>query len=436
MTPSRPAFRRLAVVGLVFAGTFATAAWSLGGFARADADNSFRATSAAEASQVEVLSSAVPLSTDTTVGGPTSQTLLDSLGTSQAYAASPDPGRTGATAPALVCSLSGLPIPAPACNYPAFAATDRGQPAQTAGVPGNEVSARSADTSALASTATGVAPGPQVHTVSTSSILPNGTVKTSALITASSIVITGQLSVEGLHVMAQATLAPDGKLTTKQDLSASAIDIAGQQVALSNGSFTVPGNTQVPIPTATVLALLEGAGVTAQFQQPMETKTGVVSGSLSLSYAIPATPATPVSHVTVTLGRASADINASPANVNLGGPPPAGTGAGPPSQSGGAGQTALPPPPFGNAGRPVPASVGSPASSISGTSAPALAAPVGVTAPPALTSPRYGAAPTSPLAFARRPWTYKLGNIYLALVAAALFTFGTMTGIRLLGVRI
>jgi hypothetical protein len=226
------------------------------------------------------------------------------------------------------------------------------------------------------------------------------------------------VSISAFHVLAEARRTPDGKLKTRHDLSAGVVTVAGQSFGLSNGSFTVPGSG-VPVPADVVFSLMKGAGITGEFQQATESKTGVVAPSLSLTYSVPATPNTRAIDVTVTLGRASADVRSvaygedgtpvsgvQPAPVDSG-DSSAGSGT---SGAAAASQQFLPQAP-GNSASPVDATGQSPVLAPSSTAA----------------QPTFAAV--------SQPVLHDLRNIYLAVVAAALFTFGTATGVRLVGVR-
>jgi hypothetical protein len=404
--------------------------WLAHGALPAGADLVFTATSAAEATQVELNSDAVPLSTDTAAGGPTAQTLMDSNGTSQAYAASPDPSQTGATLPALVCSLAGLPLPAAACNYPAFAATERGQPAEMVGTPGNEVTAQSGDTSSQASVQSGVAPGPQISTTSATQRETGGSVTTTAAISATSVGIEGAIVIQGLHETATATSSPDGKVTSTQDLSISSVQVAGQSFGFENGSFFLPGSPSIVVPWSTVSALTQQAGVTTQFVQPIKTSSGVVGSAVAFTYMTPPTPAAPASTVTVTFGKASADILAS-----------AVPGTTAPQVATGTGPVSVPSTPVPGAGAALPAVASNPNStpmSPAPQSLPSLAVGAGRAASPSdSVQPASAGTRVSPLlSSSRRPWTYKMATLYLTLVAAGIAIFAVASGVRLLGVKL
>jgi hypothetical protein len=280
------------------------------------------------------------------------------------------------------------------------------------------VTARSEDQSAYAAADLGQAPAASAHVSSLSKISADGTITTTAEATADQLGVNGAITISGFHVLAEARRGTDGKVKTRHDLSAGTVTVAGQSFGLSDGTFTLPGGAGAPVPADAVFSLMKSVGVRGAFQQATENKNGVVAPSLSLSYSVPATPGTKAVEVTVTLGRASAQLSA--------------TAAGDPATV----VTVAPPPPAPGDGGTVPPTSG-PAAPGTTPLGPSLGgsgsqgAPVG--GPPAVIATTGPAQPTA--AASRQPELHHLGNIYLAVVAAGLFTLGTATGVRLLGVR-
>jgi hypothetical protein len=247
----------------------------------------------------------------------------------------------------------------------------------------------------------------------------DGSVVSTAEGYADAFTVAGAISIRGLHVLAEARRGSDGSLATRQDLSASGVEVGGQTFGFADGTFVLPGGAKVPVPADVVFGLMKNAGVTARFQQPVHTKSGIVSANLSLEYTVPATPGSRPVTVTVTLGRASAEVLAAalPGGPTTASVSPVSNPPAPPSQGGGG--SASGPPAATTPQVALPGSV----SGNGGTNA----------------SPAIAGAPTTgqpALAAVRRPITHKLSNIYLAIVAASLFTFGTATAIRTLGVRL
>jgi hypothetical protein len=411
--------------------TLVAGAWLFLGAPSARADLTFTATSAAVGVQVELNSTSVPLSTDTAAGGPTAQTDIDSDGTSDAYAASPDPSQSGATLPPLVCTLSGLSLPSAACTYPLFASTARGQSPQKVGVPGNEVSADSENESASASVTSGQSPGPQMDTTSMSGQATDGSVSTTAAVSEKQVSIGGKVVLDGVHVSASAQLSPAGQVTLQQDFTVTRMDVAGQSFSFANGSFSLPGAPGVAVPSSTVLALLKQAGVTGHIVEPTQRPGSIVTEGLNFSYTIPATPDTAASTVSVTVGLASAQITDSAI-------PGAGSTGLPPASTGGSAPGSVTAP-ASVANATVPVAAASSAAGTVGNGAPATSGSStgGSGSGGQIATPAGSATSASGplLATSRRPWTYRMAGLYLLIVGASALIFLLATGLRILGVK-
>jgi hypothetical protein len=387
------------------------------------ADLAFSAVSSAQGVRLEVDSTSIPVSPDTVGGGPTAQTLLDSIGTSHAYAASPDPGSTLGTAGNLACGAAQLPLPPAACAYPLMAQTDRGQPPANQTLPGVTLHADSEDISAHASAQVTGGAGPQALSTSQSIVEPDGTVSTSADTHLDGLNIANVLVAQGVQSSAAVTRLPGGALKRSGTTTVSRITVAGFAFGYANGSLTIAGNP-VSVPVGEVLTPLAAAGVIARLQAPTETKTGIVAAALTLSFTVPATPQTAPLKVTVGFGGADASITSSIVATQS---QPSLTVAPTVAATKGPGRVA----PSGPSPSLTPLAAGSQALA---TGAPAAGAPALATGARAASASTPG-----PLAFRtgyRRPLQDSIANLYLAIVAAGLLALGASTAVRLFGVRL
>lgn len=436
------------------------------------AEVSYDAFARANALDFVISNASIPTGIDIQGAGPAAEVRQNSFGVGDASAQFPFAGDTVPGVPGTAGSLLGLPVP----PYPFIAASTRGSGPQRVSYPGVALSAESGDFSTLSAAVVGAdASGAQSRSrvdegkdgtvtahaeTEAASLLLGNVARLSGVRTVTSVAadgssgrltratsaVIGGISVPGLVL----TLPKETPSSLPQvpmpipgvpppppvDLPPVPVPLGGQTfrdpaIGIVDGAFTltVPfggESVTVPLPTEPVVEALAAAGIGMTFQEPEETKAGVVSGSYTFTYTIAEPPPNTVfngpTKVTQTTGLtvASVDLRAVPESeaLLLGGvgvalPPDSGPLPAADGTTGG-----------GSLGGDVPFTSGGDASS---PAAPALAqaqSPGGgpVTAVPTIT-------------FAGLTVDIGIGNIYLALVVIGLVGYATATTLRLTGVR-
>jgi hypothetical protein len=256
-------------------------------------------------------------------GAPSAQALVNSLGTSAAYAAAPYPGETAMSTPGTVATLLNLPSP-PA--YPLIAATS--YPATTqANVeqPGFLLASRSDPASSTATADIGRADGTTAvaHNRSMAKVTA-----TSEALTAESesvtrgLLIGGVLRIGNVRSAAQATRTAGGDLRRQSSLTMDGVAVGDTPVGLDEDGLVVLG-TSTPLPGGLPPAeVLRQAGLTIQRLAPEETPGGVIAAGLRVTQ-VQTLPDGHQSVVAVTLGRARAQVTAETVGLPADGLPPA-----------------------------------------------------------------------------------------------------------------
>jgi hypothetical protein len=394
--------RRRAVLGI--AGLVAVL--SALGVAPAGAQSTYTAQASATAVDLLVGNPEFPLVTAVEAAGPSAGVSLSSSGQGSAFAANPDPGETAAQLPATAAGLTGLPIPA----YPFYVATTTGDSPASYRQPGLALDAGCDESTACrASTVTGAAP---VEVRARASVVQASADQVTASSAAElpSFTAPGGVTIVGAQTSARVDLR-DGRLTRRASLTVSRLSAPGAPVFdIADGTVHVVG-TAAPVPFSAVRDALKGAGVDAQLFGATQSPDGVVAPVLRLTTFLPGAPAgvTQRSKVVLTVGGAHAAIQ-------LGGYWRSGS-----SRPAAAGP--VPGAPGARASAPAAALEG-PAASLDSSS---LASPEGVAgAAPVLAA----AAPVSPV-----PRSFRVAEIYLALVVGAAVWLGATQAVRLAGVR-
>jgi hypothetical protein len=256
-------------------------------------------------------------------GAPSAQALVNSLGTSAAYAAAPYPGETAMSTPGTVATLLNLPSP-PA--YPLIAATS--YPATTqANVeqPGFLLASRSDPASSTATADIGRADGTTAvaHNRSMAKVTA-----TSEALTAESesvtrgLLIGGVLRIGNVRSAAQATRTAGGDLRRQSSLTMDGVAVGDTPVGLDEDGLVLLG-TSTPLPGGLPPAeVLRQAGLTIQRLAPEETPGGVIAAGLRVTQ-VQTLPDGHQSVVAVTLGRARAQVTAETVGLPADGLPPA-----------------------------------------------------------------------------------------------------------------
>ncbi len=307
---------------------------------------SYDGTAVAYGNLVTATNPSVPLGLSLEQSAPESRVRLTSLGESSALAAGPYLGdsATGiAFSQAGGKGLGGL-------DFPLIAVTSAGDQPKDVTAPGVDLHAESglnlaASRAALGSGTNRAATAARVERV-------QGGTQAVAESLVDAVVLFDKLLVSGLRSSAE-TLADDsGTRTRSGSLSIGRITArgvtltvpadaplgAGQQITgpdlgFVDGQFflEVPGapRSSVPVDAAAVADAFSAAGITMTFAKAVETETGIISPSLTLSGVLPAPPENPQINgetpVSVTLGRTVASVTVRGTSVAAGPAPTVGT---------------------------------------------------------------------------------------------------------------
>ncbi len=391
---------------------------------------SYDGTAVAYGNLVTATNPSVPLGLSLEQSAPESRVRLTSLGESSALAAGPYLGdsATGiAFSQAGGKGLGGL-------DFPLVAVTSAGDQPEDVTAPGVDLHAESGLNLAAARAALGTGTN-QAATNARVERVQGGT-KAAANSLVDAVVLFDKLLISGLRSSAE-TLADDsgtrqrisslsiGRITARgititvpaeSPLGAGA-QITGPDLGFVDGQFflEVPGAPQysVPIDAAAVADAFEAAGITMAFQKAVETETGIISPSLTLSGVLPAPPENPQVNgetpVSVTIGRTVASVTL--------------RGAGLPASVPAAGVAATP-----TTAEETPA--------VDAAGLPALI--TDVASVPAIPTVDLGVAPAAgdQTALASASYTHPdLAPVYLAVGLAAALAIGAAIVVRFVGIR-
>lgn len=288
-------FNRIGYYGLLTVLGLALFPTSDGGAQEATSPPAYAATSSARGVLVRIEIPGFPATrVPVDSGGPTAQVGADSLGTSTAYAAFPDPGDLVITGPGLVAGLLaggafGLPpIDLPEVPpYPLAVSSDTYiTPSASMGSGPYELKAESEPNRSEASATAGFradAAGRASLVTSTASVVGS----------ADEVVVRARSDIEGLTIgpltigqitsTATQTLTSDGTVQQSTDLEISAIKIAGIAVSLGPDGIGIANQT-VPIPVDSSLTnLLSAAGISVKFIEPQEFDNTVVAPTIEIT---------------------------------------------------------------------------------------------------------------------------------------------------------
>jgi hypothetical protein len=385
-----------------------------------EADVFFRATAIADGLNTIASGAAVPFGAVAEGGSPAAQSVVDSLGNSRGYAADPYPGDFVVSVPGTVNGI--LPVPASVPGYPAFVTSDaETQPEAHADYGAYTLSSKS---DASGTTATGAEgdkdSGEGYAAVDAQTHTADGNVRVSAASTVTSFIIPGVLSFGSVVTQATVTHDQSSRLQTHSDIQVWGASVAGQPVGFSDGHFVAPGTDQ-PLPADPLAATLRKAGVTLQYVAAQRLPNGIASPAIQVTVTQNAPAGNPTSGkytVTHVLGRSIATLDL---NGRAAGAPAAKSGAGTPSMG-------------GRSTNNTPVSGGSVQST--GSSVAPMTPPTtgeqGSTPTVAPSQPSADA-PVRDAAVAASPGHVETVDIYLAIVVAACFLFGSSQLVRHLG---
>jgi hypothetical protein len=274
------------------------------------------------------------------------------------------------------------------------------RPEQTADQPGIHVHAASSQQHSDAETIIGSADG-QVRTTATAGVVDEVVAAHAEAIIGD--LTAGPLRISGLRTSATLTRRADGTIKRDSGLTVASASTAGVPISIGAGGITV-ASTSIPIPGAGSLRdLLKGSGIDVHVLAGESTDTSVMSPVLVITTPFVSLLNNPGT-ATYVIGRATAllDVVTSPA------PPTAIAPAAPTAGSG----TSTP------------------------TVTPFVPAVVSTVSPSLASSPIPVPGATGSIASVRgTPIEWKLRNIYLAFVIAALVLTAGNAALRHLGVR-
>ena len=286
---------------------------------------SYDGTAVAYGNLVHATNPSVPLGMSLEQSAPESRVRLTSLGESSALAAGPYLGDTAtgtAFSQAGGKGLGGL-------DFPLIAVTSAGDQPKDVTAPGVDLHAESGLNLAASRAALGTGTNRAATAARVERVQGGTHAAAESLVDA--VVLFDKLLVSGLRSTAE-TLADDSGTRTRSGslsigrITARGITLtvpadaplgAGQQITgpdlgFVDGQFflEVPGapRNSVPVDAAAVADAFEAAGITMTFAKAVETETGIISPSLTLSGVLPDPPETPRS----TARRRSASPSAGP----------------------------------------------------------------------------------------------------------------------------
>ncbi|HYT39257.1 MAG TPA: hypothetical protein VEN99_07095, partial [Acidimicrobiia bacterium] len=251
-------------------------------------------------------------------GGPVAQADLDSLGSSRAFASTPYPGELGVIGPGIVASLINAPQPPP---YP-FIAQSRHPSTPEQHVEYGQffkLQARSEETSSSATALTSDFGGDAKVFASRAEakVASTGDEVAASASNRFEGLVAGPLQIASVVSSAAVNRAPGSDATRSSSLVVTGASINGQAVGFSDKGFVVGANATPLPPSDPLLKALAGAGVTVTYLSPEATPSGVVAPGLRIVTVREIPGAARTATLALTLGRASATVEASTESVGL-----------------------------------------------------------------------------------------------------------------------
>lgn len=280
----RSVSRRVLLVPVVLAGVVA-GPLSGSAIGAESFEGTFGALAVADAVRITMKVPYAPASdTVLDVGGPSAQAVLDSVGTSQAYASFPYPGENAVTAPALVAGASGGSINLPA--YPFYVGSVHPiVPTAEAGGGPYSIKAESDEASSTGTASVGLAVegqgavGQARSVASTMSSAESVTAEGSTEVTSFAV---GPLQLGRVVSRAKAVLDADGNLTRESDTRVIGALVADTPVALTPEGLVVGGSPQA-VDATPVQELLAQAKITVELMPEQEMDGGVVAPAVRVT---------------------------------------------------------------------------------------------------------------------------------------------------------
>jgi hypothetical protein len=287
----------------------------------------FSGSAAASGVRITMKSSNIPF-TDTPIdaGGPTAQVVADSGGTSQGYAAVPDPGPIVIGGPGLLAGVlaGGVPgvvpptkLPQEPPGYPFYVQSDAGAaPEQKLGSGPVRLEASSTPGASQSSARTGLQAGESAHVGLVTSSAQIGPTGSTVVATATSRIegfAVGPLTIGAITSVATETLDPSGKLTPSTELRVEGMKVGNVSVGLSPQGFS-SGDSTTPVPLNPSLeTALKASGITVRVVAAQTYPNRVVAPALEVSVPFDSGPIPGGQYkgtMTITLGFATAAMTA------------------------------------------------------------------------------------------------------------------------------
>ena len=295
------------------------------GASEGDAIPGFSGSAAASGIRFTMKSTNIPF-TDTPIdaGGPTAQVVADSGGTSQGYAAVPDPGPIVIGGPGLLAGVlaGGVPgvvpptkLPQEPPGYPFYVHSDAGAaPEQKLGAGPAQLEASSTPGASKSSARTGLQAGDSAHAglaTSSAEIGPTGGTVVAKATSRIEGFTAGPLMIGAITSVASETLDPSGKLTPSTELRVDGLKVGDVSFALSPQGFSSGGST-TPVPLNPSLeAALKPSGITVRIVAAQTFPNRVVAPALEVTMPFDSGPFQYKGTITETLGFATAAMTAS-----------------------------------------------------------------------------------------------------------------------------
>jgi hypothetical protein len=287
--------------------------------ARAQSElGSFDAVAGADGVRVSGLVPGAPLSPQVVdKATPVAQALVNGLGESRAFAFAPYPGDNALSLPGTLFPLVGLPAPP---SYPLMAASESPtQPESTISQPGLTLAAKSDELASTAKATVGGdaganAVGRAMTSAGAKADRETGEVVAEAASTVESATFEGVLRIGATHATAKVVQPPTGPAKLEASFSAEGVTIAGTTVGVTDKGFVLPGSTAAVPDTSGLSPVLDQAGISMVFLEPVVGEYSVVSGGLVVTVPVALPDRDPVL-TTYTFGRASASAQGVVAGV-------------------------------------------------------------------------------------------------------------------------
>jgi hypothetical protein len=308
-----------AVVGVALVG-----APEFVGASEGDAIPGFSGSAAASGVRFTMKSTNIPF-TDTPIdaGGPTAQVVADSGGTSQGYAAVPDPGPIVIGGPRLLAGVlaGGVPgvvpptkLPQEPPGYPFYVQSDAGAaPEQKLGSGPVQLDASSTPGASKSSARTGLQAGESAHAglaTSSAEIGPTGSTVVSKATSRIEGLAVGPLTIGAITSVATETLDPSGKLTPSTELRVEGMKVGDVSFGLTPQGF-IGGGSTTPVPLNPSLeAALKPSGITVRVVAAQTYPNRIVAPALEVAMPFDSGPFQYKGIVTLTLGFATAAMTA------------------------------------------------------------------------------------------------------------------------------